>query len=519
MDCKIGTWNIRGLGKLTKQNEVKKLIRNEQLSVCAVLETHLKKDRIGKICDRMFGNWSWQHNLDVSIKGCRIIVGWNSSCVQCHLVQSTRQTMLYLVEVIKTNVKFFCTFIYAANHGRDRKELWKDLNLYSRIVMNEGWVMMGDMNVILNNNEHSEGVSSATQDMKDFQECVNDIEMVDICSSGFQYTWTKSLLNPNATVLKKLDRVMCNSTFLTNHNFANAVFLPYGISDHSPAVLCCPGVIKKVHKSFRMANYITDKDEFGDIVKEVWKEDFQGYEMYKMVHKLKALKPHLNKLNWKNGNLFDKVEELRGKLHDVQTKIDKDPLNKTLRNEEVQIIGDYNSALQDEEKLLCQKARVDWLKEGDRNSAYFHKVLKGRINRSRIHTVMGNDGIVYEKEQVGVQFVKHFEGFLGMQASTVELNTEDIGLFCNKIDDQDANGMIKDVTNEEIKDALFDIDNNKAPGPDGFTAAFFKKAWEIVKIDFCNAVKEFFFIWKASRGNKCHSYHLNTQNPYSSQGH
>ena len=101
--------------------------------------------------------------------------------------------------------------------------------------------------------------------------------------------------------------------------------------------------------------------------------------MFKLVHKLKALKPHLNKLNWKNGNLFDKVEELRGKLHDIQTKIDKDPLNKTLRNEEVQAIGEYNSALQDEEKLLCQKAKVDWLKEGDRNSAYFHKVSKERL--------------------------------------------------------------------------------------------------------------------------------------------
>ncbi|GKG02589.1 RNA-directed DNA polymerase, eukaryota, reverse transcriptase zinc-binding domain protein, partial [Tanacetum coccineum] len=40
--------------------------------------------------------------------------------------------------------------------------------------------------------------------------------------------------------------------------------------------------------------------------------------------------------------------------------------------------------------------------------------------------------------------------------------------------------------------AMFDIDDNKAPGPDGFTAKFFKKAWHIVGSDVCNAVKEFF---------------------------
>lgn len=57
--------------------------------------------------------------------------------------------------------------------------------------------------------------------------------------------------------------------------------------------------------------------------------------------------------------------------------IDKDPVNKELRKEVILILNDYNSALQNEEKLLCQKAKVEWLKEGDRNSAYFYKVLNG----------------------------------------------------------------------------------------------------------------------------------------------
>ncbi|GKA16105.1 hypothetical protein Tco_0695852 [Tanacetum coccineum] len=34
--------------------------------------------------------------------------------------------------------------------------------------------------------------------------------------------------------------------------------------------------------------------------------------------------------------------------------------------------------------------------------------------------------------------------------------------------------------------------NDKSPGPDGYTAAFFKDAWEIVGSDVVNAVKEFF---------------------------
>ncbi|GKB24994.1 RNA-directed DNA polymerase, eukaryota, reverse transcriptase zinc-binding domain protein [Tanacetum coccineum] len=222
--------------------------------------------------------------------------------------------------VLKSNIKFF-TFIYAANHGRDRKELWQDLCIYKRLIRDVKWVIMGDMNVTLNTNEHSEGMSHFTYDMKDFQDCINEIKMEDLCSSGFQYTWTKSLKNPNATVLKKLNRVMCNNKFLNSHTNANANFLPYGISDHSPAILNCPGIVKKIHRSFRLA-----------------KED------------------------------------------------------------EVKVLVEYLEATQDEEKLLCQKAKVDWLKEGDRNSQPVFTVLKGKINRSKIHRIMGADGSVFEKD-------------------------------------------------------------------------------------------------------------------------
>ncbi|GKF82844.1 hypothetical protein Tco_0244500, partial [Tanacetum coccineum] len=56
-------------------------------------------------------------------------------------------------------------------------------------------------------------------------------------------------------------------------------------------------------------------------------------------------------------------------------------------------------------------------------------------------------------------------------------------IFDNKVSIEEANKMAKDVTDEEIKKALFDMDDNKAPGPDGFTSKFYKKAWDIVKYD------------------------------------
>ncbi|GJX01698.1 RNA-directed DNA polymerase, eukaryota, reverse transcriptase zinc-binding domain protein [Tanacetum coccineum] len=65
-------------------------------------------------------------------------------------------------------------------------------------------------------------------------------------------------------------------------------------------------------------------------------------------------------------------------------------------------------------------------------------------------------------------------------------------LFKKKLSDDESNFMIKEVNDREIKDVMFSIGDNKAPGPDGFFAKFFKKAWHIAGKDVCRVVKEFF---------------------------
>lgn len=49
-----------------------------------------------------------------------------------------------------------------------------------------------------------------------------------------------------------------------------------------------------------------------------------------------------------------------------------------------------------------------------------------------------------------------------------------------------------EVTFQEIHDALFDLDLDKSPSPDGFPPFFFHKYWKIVGNSVCRAVKAFF---------------------------
>lgn len=52
--------------------------------------------------------------------------------------------------------------------------------------------------------------------------------------------------------------------------------------------------------------------------------------------------------------------------------------------------------------------------------------------------------------------------------------------------------LVLGVTREEIKEAIFSIGSDKAPGPDGFPARCFTKNWSTVGEDVMVAVEELF---------------------------
>nr|KAJ0201063.1 hypothetical protein LSAT_V11C600298600 [Lactuca sativa] len=213
--------------------------------------------------------------------------------------------------------------------------------------------------------------------------------------------------------------------------------------------------------------------------------------MFRLCQKLKLLKKPLRKLLNVHGNFAEKVSKCREELCRVQESLDLDPCNEELRFEEGIYLQSFLNARREEENYLKQRAKVHWLKEGDSNTAYFHKVVKGKINRNRIETILDGNGNWKEGDEAFKVIVDYFEEFLGVEHDVIPILRPD-DLDFRKLDNQQALDMIKDVTDEEIKAALFDIDDDKAPGPDGFSSKFFKKAWMIVGSDFCFAVKEFF---------------------------
>ncbi|GKD11499.1 hypothetical protein Tco_1195906 [Tanacetum coccineum] len=123
--------------------------------------------------------------------------------------------------------------------------------------------------------------------------------------------------------------------------------------------------------------------------------------------------------------------------------------------EEAISVEAYNEALIMEERFLKQKAKVDWLKVGDSNSAYFHKAVKSRTSRSRIDVVTSVDGTLFENDKVAEAFVSHYEKFLGQPGGVGEFDSNN--LFKSRLDDNVALHMVRIVSRQEVKDAIFSM--------------------------------------------------------------
>ncbi|GKD63866.1 reverse transcriptase domain-containing protein [Tanacetum coccineum] len=143
-----------------------------------------------------------------------------------------------------------------------------------------------------------------------------------------------------------------------------------------------------------------------------------------------------------------------------------------------------------EERFLRQNFKIEWLKAGDSNTAYFRKIVKSKCDRNRIEMVRDASNIIYEGNVVVGAFVSHYENFLGIEGSSTPHTNQN--LFSHVLESQKSEFMVREDTDNEIKEAIFSMGDDKAPGPNGFTSAFVKEAWDVVGTDVTNAIHDFF---------------------------
>lgn len=129
------------------------------------------------------------------------------------------------------------------------------------------------------------------------------------------------------------------------------------------------------------------------------------------------------------------------------------------------------------ESMLKQKARLNWLKLGDRNPIFFHKAIQKRRHRNIIKRVFWNGAWLTDSESIKRTFYQFYSAFL--RQSGVSLLG--LGTFpLPSLDESSKSHIIRPILKQEVEAALYSMDDDKAPGLDGLNIRSLKFLWPLI---------------------------------------
>ncbi|KAK3206960.1 hypothetical protein Dsin_021006 [Dipteronia sinensis] len=148
-----------------------------------------------------------------------------------------------------------------------------------------------------------------------------------------------------------------------------------------------------------------------------------------------------------------------------------------------------HQGIKSDEQMWRQKSRVKWLKEGDKNTKFFHCMANSRRRSNFIGDIMFEGVRVSEPSQVKCGIFNFFKSYF---KNVPWQRPKATGLSLKRLLEEERDFLERPFDVEEVKEAVSSCDGNKAPGPDGMNLNFIRANWEVVQEDFLRFIHEFY---------------------------
>ncbi|CAN1239055.1 LINE-1 retrotransposable element ORF2 protein [Linum grandiflorum] len=308
----------------------------------------------------------------------------------------------------------------------------------------------------------------------------------DLPPSGPLFTWTN---RQTLEVKSRLDRFLISPSWLVLFPHSAIQHLSDNGSDHRPILLTSDKLNFGPKKYFNFDSRWISNSEADTIISSSWKYATPtGSKLFKFHSKLKHLRHNL--VTWqKNGQSNSARKILTLKEEITRTKLTTPPNWKLIRSLE----SDLEQALRSEDSYWKTKARNQWLSQGDRNTKYFHRIASFHRNKMHIGKLKTDEGtFLTSEEDKQLLAVNYFKRLFSSDIPPGFFPVHLCPSLSKSVSKTQNDALIRQVSFQEIKQAVFSLGPNQAPGLDGFTGTFYREYWKYIHPDLCGAVRSFF---------------------------
>jgi hypothetical protein len=403
-----------------------------------------------------------------------ILLAWKSRTVTVTDPILTNNALTAKVSVANT-APWWITVVYGPQEDADKVTFLQELRDI-RADCPGPWMICGDFNLIYQ--EEDKNNNSLDRRMVGrFRRCINNLALKEVYLFGRRYTWSDGQTPP---MLVRLDRVLCTTDWEDFVGDCNLTCLESVVSDHSLLLLdCSPSA--PTHRRFHFEDFWLRLDGFQDTVAEAWQSVTHDDPFHRLMLRMQVAARKLTSWSARYvGNIKQKMTISRELILQFD-KAREDCILQPHENWLYQSLKlSYLGYASLDRTIVCQRARIANLKDGDANTSFFHKQCSFCRQRNKIHSLATTGGVLTDQVDMAAAAFTHFDSLLGT----------DMGRQCTlRLDDliepsHDLADLDAPFTVDEVWSAIKRLPARKAPGPDGFTAEFLRSCWETVRSDF-----------------------------------
>ncbi|XP_074298255.1 uncharacterized protein LOC141629093 [Silene latifolia] len=309
-----------------------------------------------------------------------------------------------------------------------------------RLLAGEGdgpWLCMGDFNEVLYSTE-MKGGSRAQWQMNNFRNVVDEAGIRDIPLEGYEFTFDNG------------------QAWFDLFPYARLFHLSREWSDHCPIKVVGDSRAGQDGRGAKVSwfeHIWVGEDGCEEEIRRGW-DSGNGELTESLARCAKEL------IAWKGVSIGKILKCLAKKRERLKVLNEGDRSAGRVR-ERKQVVTEIASLLQQEERFWRQRSRAIWLRDGDRNSNFFHRVGNGRKQKNFISKVCDEQGRVFEATEAVSRCALAY--FRALFESESPVGFDDIlEVVGGRVTEEMNERLAADYTGEEVVFALNQMHQLKA---------------------------------------------------------